>query len=215
MSLPKANNINLYFKGRFFLLIYRNNWKISKYLKKNKSDYIFISAPENVAWTLNIRGGDSPNSPIPNSKLIISKSKKILLISNLKKCKKLLKNKTIKKDKERTFDGAEHITLKMDERTKNGWTRIPEVFDEDGNYFAEPIGNGSKMDIFVSIGESSFGPHLKLGQLTDMDRDKKTLSFALGRMVDLVYYESAEATQLKAAAEKSDNKEMEVALEDF
>ena len=72
--------------------------KITKYLKKNKSDYIFISAPENVAWTLNIRGGDGPNSPIPNSRLIISKSKKILLISNLKKCKKLLKNKIIKKN---------------------------------------------------------------------------------------------------------------------
>ena len=71
--------------------------KITKYLKKNKCDYIFISAPENVAWTLNIRGGDGPNSPIPNSRLIVSKSKKILLISNLKKCKQLLKNKIIKK----------------------------------------------------------------------------------------------------------------------
>ncbi|MDC3042192.1 M24B family metallopeptidase [Candidatus Pelagibacter sp.] len=72
--------------------------KVTKYLKKNKCDYIFISAPENVAWILNVRGGDSPNSPIPNSRLIISKSKKILLISNLKKCKQLLKNKIIKKD---------------------------------------------------------------------------------------------------------------------
>jgi len=72
--------------------------KISKYLKKNKSDYIFISSPENVAWTLNIRGGDGPNSPIPNSRLIVSKSKKILLISNFKKCKQLLKNKIIKKN---------------------------------------------------------------------------------------------------------------------
>ncbi len=72
--------------------------KITKYLKKNKSDYIFISAPENVAWILNIRGADGPNSPIPNSRLIVSKSKKILLISNLKKCKQLLKNKIIKKD---------------------------------------------------------------------------------------------------------------------
>jgi len=72
--------------------------KITKYLKKNKSDYIFISAPENVAWTLNIRGGDGPNSPIPNSRLIVNKSKKIILISNLKKCKQLLKNKIIKKD---------------------------------------------------------------------------------------------------------------------
>ena len=72
--------------------------KITKYLKKNKSDYIFITAPENVAWTLNIRGGDGPNSPIPNSRLIVSKSKKILLISNLKKCKQLLKDKIIKKN---------------------------------------------------------------------------------------------------------------------
>ena len=72
--------------------------KITKYLKKNKCDYIFISAPENVAWTLNVRGGDGPNSPIPNSRLIVSKSKKILLISNLKKCKQLLKNKIIKKN---------------------------------------------------------------------------------------------------------------------
>ena len=70
--------------------------KISKYLKKNKSDYIFISAPENVAWILNIRGGDGPNSPVPNSRLIISKTKKILLISKMEKCKNLIKNNKIK-----------------------------------------------------------------------------------------------------------------------
>jgi len=70
--------------------------KISKYLKKKKSDYLFISAPENVAWILNIRGRDGPNSPIPNSRLIISKTKKILLISKFKKCKKLFRKKVIK-----------------------------------------------------------------------------------------------------------------------
>jgi len=70
--------------------------KISKYLKKNKSDYIFISAPENVAWMLNIRGSDGPNSPIPNSRLIIGKTKKILLIAKKEKCKGLIKNKIIK-----------------------------------------------------------------------------------------------------------------------
>ena len=70
--------------------------KISKYLKKKKSDYIFISAPENVAWILNIRGGDGPNSPMPNSRLIISKTKKIFLISKIKKCKKLFREKIIK-----------------------------------------------------------------------------------------------------------------------
>ena len=72
--------------------------KIADYLKKNNSDFIFISAPENVAWTLNIRGKDSPNSPIPNSRLIVSKSKKILLISDEKKSLQLIKNKVIKKN---------------------------------------------------------------------------------------------------------------------
>ena len=70
--------------------------KISKYLKKNKSDYLFISAPENVAWILNIRGKDSPNSPIPNCRLIIGKNKKLILISSTKKSKNLIKEKIIK-----------------------------------------------------------------------------------------------------------------------
>ena len=70
--------------------------KISKYLKKNKSDYLFISAPENVAWILNIRGGDGPNSPIPNCRLIISKNNKLILISSEKKSKNLIKEKLIK-----------------------------------------------------------------------------------------------------------------------
>tara|TARA_B100002019_G_scaffold210550_1_gene183219 strand:- start:270 stop:1991 length:1722 start_codon:yes stop_codon:yes gene_type:complete len=70
--------------------------KISKFIKKNRSDYIFISAPENVAWILNIRGNDSPNSPIPNSRLIITKTKKIYLFCKTKKIKKILKKKTIK-----------------------------------------------------------------------------------------------------------------------
>jgi Xaa-Pro aminopeptidase len=72
--------------------------KISKYLKENKSDYLFISAPENVAWILNIRGKDVPNSPLPNSRLIISKTKKIFLITKIKKAKKLIKEKVIKSD---------------------------------------------------------------------------------------------------------------------
>ena len=71
--------------------------KITKYLKKNKSDYLFISAPENVAWILNIRGRDVPNSPIPNCRLIINKNKKIILISSIKKCKNLIKEKLIRR----------------------------------------------------------------------------------------------------------------------
>ena len=72
--------------------------KISNYLKKNNSDYIFISAPENVAWALNIRGKDGPNAPIPNSRLIICKTKKIYLLTNKIKCKKLIRKKIINKN---------------------------------------------------------------------------------------------------------------------
>ncbi len=70
--------------------------KISKYLKKNNSDYLFVSAPENVAWILNIRGKDGPHSPVPNCSLIINKNKQLILISNIKKCKNLIKEKLIK-----------------------------------------------------------------------------------------------------------------------
>ena len=87
--------------------------KISKYLKKNKSDYIFISAPENVAWILNIRGNDSPNSPIPNSRLIISKTKKIFLISKFNKCKKIIKDKVIKKNQFLDIDEFPKKILKL------------------------------------------------------------------------------------------------------
>jgi Xaa-Pro aminopeptidase len=73
--------------------------KIVNYLKKNKADNLFVTAPENVAWILNIRGGDGPNSPVPNSRLIITKSKKIFLITEPYKVKKLIKEKIINKNK--------------------------------------------------------------------------------------------------------------------
>ena len=56
---------------------------------------MFISAPENVAWTLNIRGKDGPNTPMPNSRLVVSKTKRIYLIANKMKCKKLINQKII------------------------------------------------------------------------------------------------------------------------
>ena len=72
--------------------------KIVNYLKKNKADNLFVTAPENVAWILNIRGSDGPNSPVPNSRLIINKSKKIFLITEPYKAKKLVKEKIINKN---------------------------------------------------------------------------------------------------------------------
>jgi Xaa-Pro aminopeptidase len=72
--------------------------KIINYLKKNKADNLFVTAPENVAWILNIRGGDGPNSPVPNSRLIITNSKKIFLIAEPYKVKRLIKEKIINKN---------------------------------------------------------------------------------------------------------------------
>ena len=72
--------------------------RVSTYLKKKKYDYLFITAPENVAWLLNIRGYDSPTSPIPNCNLILSKEKKIYLIVEINKSTKLLREKKLKKE---------------------------------------------------------------------------------------------------------------------
>jgi Xaa-Pro aminopeptidase len=72
--------------------------RVIKFLKKLKADYLFVTAPENIAWLLNIRGYDNPNSPIPNCHLIISKDKKILFFSDKYKIKQILKNNRIRKN---------------------------------------------------------------------------------------------------------------------
>ena len=71
--------------------------KIRNILKSNKADYLFVSAPENVAWVLNIRGSDNPNSPIPNCRLIIGKNKELFLITQKKKALKIIKDKKLSK----------------------------------------------------------------------------------------------------------------------
>ena len=71
--------------------------KISSYLKLNKADYLFVSAPENVAWLLNIRGYDNPTSPIPNSRLIIGNNKKLLLITQKDNTPNIVNEKKINK----------------------------------------------------------------------------------------------------------------------
>ena len=67
--------------------------KVSNFIKSNKADYLFISAPENVAWLLNIRGYDNPHSPIPNARMIIGKNNLLFLITKKHNIKKLIKQK--------------------------------------------------------------------------------------------------------------------------
>ena len=97
---------------------------VSKIIKKNKSDYLFISAPENVSWLLNIRGSDVPFSPVTNCNCLIGKNKKVLLIGKKNKFKKLLKERKISKNQIidpknliRLFKGLKGKKFIIDEKT--------------------------------------------------------------------------------------------------
>ena len=65
-------------------------------LKKRKADFQFISASENNAWLLNIRGRDTKYTPIPHSFILVNKFKEIKFFCNPKKISPLLK-KQLKK----------------------------------------------------------------------------------------------------------------------
>ena len=62
------------------------------YLNKRNIDFKFISAPENIAWLLNVRGDDSPYIPMAFGRLLINrKGKVIFFIKTEKVSKKILK----------------------------------------------------------------------------------------------------------------------------
>ncbi len=65
--------------------------KISNYLKKKKSDFLFVTASENTAWLLNIRGRDTKYAPIPYSYILIDKNRNIRFFCDLKKITSSLK----------------------------------------------------------------------------------------------------------------------------
>ncbi len=59
--------------------------RISSYLKKKKAEFLFITASENNAWMLNIRGRDTKYTPIPFSYTLVNKNKKVQFFCELKK----------------------------------------------------------------------------------------------------------------------------------
>ena len=65
--------------------------KVKNILTMNSADYLLVTAPENVAWVLNIRGHDSSFSPIPNARLLINSKGDIDLFTKLQKIKKIKK----------------------------------------------------------------------------------------------------------------------------
>jgi Xaa-Pro aminopeptidase len=137
--------------------------KIFNYLKKNKADNLFVTAPENVAWILNIRGGDGPNSPVPNSRLIISKSKKIFLITDPYKAKRLIKEKIISKnqliptndlpEKILTLSGKNFI---IDNKSCSVFyeniikSKFKIINREDPSYLLKAIKNNTEIDNMIS-----------------------------------------------------------------
>ena len=72
--------------------------KIVANLRKEKADYQFITASENNAWLLNIRGRDTKYTPIPYSYALIDRNKKIKFFCDLKKISTSLKKKFEKID---------------------------------------------------------------------------------------------------------------------
>ena len=76
--------------------------RLIKIINKNKIDNLYISSGENVCWLLNIRGKDLPNSPVANFQAIITKTKNIILLGNIKKLKNL--KKKFSKEKIRFFE---------------------------------------------------------------------------------------------------------------
>ena len=91
--------------------------RIIKFLKKNKANYLFVTAPENVAWLLNIRGNDNPNSPIPNSHLMITKEKNIYLFADNYKIKKIIKDNTINPNQAYEINNIKLIFEKLNKGT--------------------------------------------------------------------------------------------------
>ena len=104
---------------------------ISKYLKNKKADFIFISAPENVAWLLNIRGSDTPFSPLPNCNLILSKTKKIYLITDKHKIKRLIKEKKVSSKQFVNKDDFKYLINNLNGKKFIVDNKTLSVFNED------------------------------------------------------------------------------------
>jgi len=97
-SRKRTDKVSKFYKLRDRISGQSSKSKVNKLLKilnKNKVNLQFVSAPENVAWLLNLRGADSEFSPIPNSYLILNNKKKVYLFCNPKKINKKLKRKLV------------------------------------------------------------------------------------------------------------------------
>ena len=128
-------------KNKFFILPAesvgeKHQSKINKlinYLKRRKSDFLFITASENNAWLLNIRGRDTKYTPIPYSYILIDKNKNIKFFCDLKKISSTLK---------KSFKKVEFLDIKICSKILSEIKRKKFIIDKNScSYFFENIIN--------------------------------------------------------------------------
>jgi Xaa-Pro aminopeptidase len=107
--------------------------KLTNYLKRRKSDFLFITASENNAWLLNIRGRDTKYTPIPYSYILIDKNKNIKFFCDLKKISSTLK---------KSFKKVEFLDIKNCSKILSEIKRKKFIIDKNScSYFFENIIN--------------------------------------------------------------------------
>ena len=104
--------------------------KVTNYLKRKKSDFLFLTASENNAWLLNIRGCDTKYTPIPTSYILIDK-KNIKFFCHLEKITPSLKRK---------FKKIEFIDIKNCKKVLSKIQKRKFIIDKSScSYFFEEI----------------------------------------------------------------------------
>jgi Xaa-Pro aminopeptidase len=175
-------------------------FKLLKLLKINKIDLQFISASENIAWLLNLRGADSEFTPIPNGYVILNSENKIYFFCDLKKINKKLKNDLDKNIIIININKIENFIMKIKNKTFQIDTSSCSLFfknvikinnkiieKQDPIYLLKSIKNkveikntikshvydGAALTKFLMWLEDSF----KYKKITEMDAQKKLLEF--------------------------------------
>ena len=174
--------------------------KLSKILNNSKVDFQFVTASENVAWLLNLRGGDSEFTPIPNSYLIINNKNDVYFFFNLKKNTKKLKKNLGKNIKIIDIKNIEDFILKIKNKKvqldsiscsiffKNIIKRNNQIIEkQDPIYFFKSIKNSTeikntvKSHIYDGVALTKFllwlDSNYKKGKITEISAQEKLLKF--------------------------------------
>ena len=86
-TLNEAYYLNENFSGENYKFKIQ---KLKNKLKIDKNNFFFISNSENICWLLNLRGKDSPFTPVLNCNALVT-NKKLIIFCNLKKISKTIK----------------------------------------------------------------------------------------------------------------------------